>query len=151
MYGCYYRATLHLCNNAFWVWQPNACYNYNLKCLGWGTPSKAIHIHVLWKCDNWLYPWWTLKWYMSHVKRKNAFKRAQNAQILIILHLGKYQPGFCSLFILSVVFNDSVNKQWKSWSVCAGAQADLGFYFSYKPEDTFLHGAAHMKVWHNWH
>ena len=37
----------------------------------------------------------------------------------------KYHPGLCSPLIYSIVFNDSVSGQWRPWSACADAQADL--------------------------
>ena len=37
-----------------------------------------------------------------------------------------YHPGIYSIFIHSVVFNDSISGQWRPWSDCADAQADLG-------------------------
>ena len=41
-----------------------------------------------------------------------------------------------------VVFNDSVNGQWRSWSDCTDEQADLGLRCPYMPKDMFLHGIA---------
>ena len=47
---------------------------------------------------------------MGRIKRKRAFKDAQNAQIHIILRMlaFAYHPGLCSQIIHSVVFDDSV-------------------------------------------
>ena len=53
----------------------------------------------------------------------------------------RYHPGHCSLFIHSVVANDSVRGLWRVWSDCADARSDLGLHCM--PEDTFSHGAAH--------
>ena len=49
----------------------------------------------------------------------------------------KYYPGLWSPFIHSVVSNDSVSGQWRLWSDCADAQADLGLRCTHIPEDTF--------------
>ena len=53
-----------------------------------------------------------------------------------------YHPGIHSPFIRSVVFNDSFSGQWRPWSDCLTAQADLGHRFRHIPEDMFSHGAA---------
>ena len=52
------------------------------------------------------------------------------------LHIHKVSSGPRSPFIHSVVFNDSVSGQWRPWSDCADAQADLGLRCSHMPEDT---------------
>ena len=52
----------------------------------------------------------------------------------------KYHPGLCSPFIHSVVLNDSSSGQWRPWSDCADAQADLGLRCPHMPEDTFSQG-----------
>ena len=49
-----------------------------------------------------------------------------------------------SPFIHSVVSNDSVSGQWRPWSDCADAQADLGLRCPHMPEDTFYHDAVHL-------
>ena len=46
----------------------------------------------------------------------------------------KYYPGLCSLFIQSVVSNDSVCGQWRPRSDCANAQADLGLHCPHMPQ-----------------
>ena len=48
-----------------------------------------------------------------------------------------YHLGLCSPFIHSVVSNDSVSRQWRSWSECADAQANLGLCCSHMFEDRF--------------
>ena len=48
--------------------------------------------------------------------------------------------------IYSIVSNGSVCRQWRPWSVLA-VQADLGLHCTHMPEDTFLHGVAHMYSW----
>ena len=58
----------------------------------------------------------------------------------------KYHPGLCYPFIHFVISKDSVNGQWRPWSDCADAQADLGLRCPHMPEYTFLHGAAIMKL-----
>ena len=57
----------------------------------------------------------------------------------------KYQPGLWSPLINSSISNDSLSGQWRPRSACAYAQADLGLRCPHVPEDTFTHGAAHMK------
>ena len=56
------------------------------------------------------------------------------------------QAFFCSPLMHPIVFNDSISGQWRPWSDCANAQADLAPLW-HMPEDTFLHDAAH--VMHN--
>ena len=41
-------------------------------------------------------------------------------------HHAKCRLGLCSLFIHSVVTNDSVSRKWRPWSDCVDVQADLG-------------------------
>ena len=48
----------------------------------------------------------------------------------------KTHPGIWSLFIHSIVSNDSVSGQRRPWSDCADAQADLGLRCPHMPEDT---------------
>ena len=57
-----------------------------------------------------------------------------------------WAQGFCSPFIHSLVPNDPVSGQWRPWSDCMDAQADLGHRCSHMPDDTFLHGAAHFSM-----
>ena len=54
----------------------------------------------------------------------------------------------CSLFIHSVVSNDSFSRQWMVWSECADAHVDLGLCCPHTsmPEDTFPHGAARLSL-----
>ena len=47
----------------------------------------------------------------------------------------KYHPGLCTPFI-HVLFNISIDGQWRPWSDCADAQADLGLRC---PHDTRWH------------
>ena len=56
----------------------------------------------------------------------------------------KYHPGLCSSFIHTVVSNDSDSGQWRPWSDCADAQADLGLRCPHMPKDTFSQGASLM-------
>ena len=56
----------------------------------------------------------------------------------------KYHSGLCSPFIHSVVSNDSVSGQWRPWSDCADAQADLGLHCPFMSKDMFPHGAIQM-------
>ena len=55
-----------------------------------------------------------------------------------------YYPGICSTFIHSVISNDSVNGQWRPWSACADAQADLGLRCPHMPENLFSHGEVYF-------
>ena len=57
----------------------------------------------------------------------------------------KHHPGLSSSFIHSVVYNNSVTGQWRPWSDCADAQADLGLRWPYMPEDIFSHGVAQIR------
>ena len=52
----------------------------------------------------------------------------------------KYHSGLCSLFIHSVVSNNCVSTQWRLWSDCADARADLGLRCPHMSEETFSHG-----------
>ena len=70
------------------------------------------------------------------VKRKSSFEHAQNGRFQIILRI-KYNPGICSLFIYSVVSNDSVTGQRRPWSDCADAQSDLGLAVRIYPKTPF--------------
>ena len=54
-----------------------------------------------------------------------------------------YHQGLCSPFIHSVISNYSVRGQWRPWSACKDAEADLGLGCPNMPKDIFLHGAAH--------
>ena len=56
----------------------------------------------------------------------------------------KYHPGLCSPFIHIVVSNNSVSGQWRPWSDCADAQADLGLRTPYMLEDTFSYNATYV-------
>ena len=60
----------------------------------------------------------------------------------------KYHPSLCSPFIHSVVSDDFVSGQWRPWSDCADAQADLGLRCPHMPDDTFLLGAANIPFTH---
>ena len=59
-------------------------------------------------------------------KRKSTFEHAQNAQIQVTLLVAKYHRAFCYPFLHSAVVNDFVREQWRPWTDCADAQADLG-------------------------
>ena len=49
----------------------------------------------------------------------------------------KSHPGICYSFLRYIDSNDSVSGQWRSWSDCADAQADLGLPCPHMPEDAF--------------
>ena len=53
-------------------------------------------------------------------------------------------PSLCSIFIHSLVSDDSVSGQWRSWSDCANAQADLGLHCLHMPKDRFSHDTAQI-------
>ena len=55
----------------------------------------------------------------------------------------KYHTGLYSPFIQSEVSNKSVSGQWRPWSDCADAQADLGLRCLHMPK-MFPHGTAHV-------
>ena len=80
---------------------------------------------------------------MGHVKRQSAFEHAHNAQIQIILRMRKSIIWVFALNLKhSVLYNDSVSGQWRPWSDCAAAQADLGLCCPRMPQDTFSLGTA---------
>ena len=58
----------------------------------------------------------------------------------------KYHPGFFSPIMYSVISNDSYRGQWRSWSDCADAQADLGLRCSHMPEDMFSLSAVNAQI-----
>ena len=49
-------------------------------------------------------------------------------------------PGICSPLKHSIVSNDSVSGQWRPWSDCAHAQADLGLCCRICPKTRFRMG-----------
>ena len=73
-----------------------------------------------------------------------AWKRFYNLGARSSCAWTEYYLGLCSAFIHSVVSIDSVCWQWRPWSDCMDAQADLGLNCSHMPEDTFSHGLAHI-------
>ena len=56
----------------------------------------------------------------------------------------KYHPSLFSLLLHSVVSNDCVSGQWRSWSDCADAQLDLDLRDPHMLEDKFSYGAAQI-------
>ena len=68
--------------------------------------------------------------------------------IHIILQMLKVVSGICSPLKYSVVSNDSVLGEWRSWLDCANVQSlkqsDLGLNFPHVPGDMFSHDAAHL-------
>ena len=61
-----------------------------------------------------------------------------------------YHTGFCSPFIHSLVSNDSVSGQWRPWSDCANAQADLGLHCLRMSGGTFSHAASQIMSLFQW-
>ena len=88
---------------------------------------------------------------MGRFKWKSAFDHAFRSSCTCL----KYHPLLCSPFILSVVSNDSVSRQWSPWSDCPDAQAALhGHSLStYAQRNVFIvHGpyyffSAVVKIW----
>ena len=83
---------------------------------------------------------------------KNVFEHGQNAQIW---HSSRACTmsylGICSPLIHSIVSNNSTSGQWRPWSDCADAQADLGLRCPHMPKDMFTHGAIHTgEQWTAW-
>ena len=104
------------------------------------------------------YGWYTsLRWpdTVWPCQAKTVFEHAQNVRIHIILRMRKVSAGICSPLIHSVVSNDSGSGQWRPWSDCADAQADLGLRCPHMPEDMFSHGTVRLidvtplSVWDN--
>ena len=58
-------------------------------------------------------------------------------------HAQSFQSGLYSPLIHSMVSNNSVSGQWRPWSDCADAQADLGLRCPHMPEDVFFRTARH--------
>ena len=54
----------------------------------------------------------------------------------------------CAPLIPSIIFNDSVTGQWRSWSDCSDVQADLGLCCPHMPKDAFLHDMTNMTPYH---
>ena len=79
-----------------------------------------------------------------HAQLSWAWKRFYNLGARSSCAWTEYYLGLCSAFIHSVVSIDSVCWQWRPWSDCMDAQADLGLNCSHMPEDTFSHGLAHI-------
>ena len=74
---------------------------------------------------------------MSRAKRKCTFEHVQNAQIQIHTTRAQSHPGICFPMMHSIVSSDYGSEQWRSWSDCADAQADLGIRCPHMPENTF--------------
>ena len=93
-----------------------------------------------------------MTWY-KHVERATNAEHSQyyiyglwsyHPQLLFCWHFiygprqaKKCPPAIWSLFIQSIVSNDSISGQRRPRSDCANAQTDHGFRCSYMPEDTF--------------
>ena len=75
------------------------------------------------------------KSHMGHVKRKSAFEHVQNVPIQLNLSMHKVSSGLL-LFIhtfYSIISNESVSGEWRPWSDCVEAQADLGLCCLHMP------------------
>ena len=77
--------------------------------------------------------------YNGHVKRKSTFKNAKYKG-----RCAKKNPGLCSSSIHSIVSNDSVSGQWRSWFFCSDEQADLGLRCPHMLVDMISHSAAYI-------
>ena len=53
----------------------------------------------------------------------------------------------CSLFIQSLISNDSVSGQWRLWSDCTDAQSNQGLLCPHMPGDTFSHAKYHTGLY----
>ena len=81
----------------------------------------------------------------GRVKRNSAFEHVQMRRRRSYCACAKYNPGLCSPFVCSVISNGSVMGQWRPWSDCADAQADLGLLCPHMPKDMFSHCAVLLK------
>ena len=70
-------------------------------------------------------------------KAKKCFGNAFMLRMCKVLSRHLLSP-----FITSKVSNYSVSGQWRAWSDCADAQADLALCCPHMPEDTYSHGTA---------
>ena len=85
-------------------------------------------------------------YYMGLVKWKSAVEHAKMHRFRSFCACTKYHPFLCSPFLHSSVSNDSVCGQWRPWSDCGNAQADLGHHCPHIPEDIFSYGTARIIV-----
>ena len=81
---------------------------------------------------------------MSRAKRKRGQTFTKMPRFRSSCTCAKYHPGLCSPSIHFKVSNDFVRGQWRPWSDCAEAQADLGLCYPHMPEEMFSHGATYM-------
>ena len=79
---------------------------------------------------------------LGRVKRKSAFKHAQNCGFISSCACAKSQSYICSRSKHSIIFRDYVCGQRMLWLACVDAQADLGFRCPHIPEDMFSHDEA---------
>ena len=79
-----------------------------------------------------------------HQAKKCLRTCANKCRFVLACACAKYNLGLCSPFMHSVVSNDSVSGQWRPWSYCADAQANLGLLCPHMPEVTFWHNLAHL-------
>ena len=70
----------------------------------------------------------------------------KNAQIQVVLRMHKVSSGPSPLHSYPIVSDDSGRGQWKPWSDCANAQADLGLRCPHMPKDTISHVAVHFSI-----
>ena len=123
-------------------------FAWNIKSCFLGKIRKYHQFVVCWKSQRVvkvnLLDQNSSRWHfkMSCAMRKCTFEHVQNAQIQIHSMHAQSHLGICSPLIYSIVFNDSVSWQRRSWSDCADTQADLGLRCPHMPEDTFSIGVA---------
>ena len=74
---------------------------------------------------------------LVRVRRKSAFEHKQMSRFRSPRACTFYHQGLRSPFIHSVVSIDCVSGEWRPWSDCADAQADLGLHCPHMPEDMY--------------
>ena len=123
------------------------CYCQDNRNICYAVGQKA-YLSTLTLCIRCINPTFARSWrihLMGRVKQKKAPSNTRNMRWLrSSCECAKYQPGLCSPFMQSKESNDSVSGQWRPWSDCADAQADLGLRCPHMPEGTFSHGTAHI-------
>ena len=83
----------------------------------------------------------------GRVKRKTSSIMRKMRRFKPSCTSAEYHSGLCSPFIHSIVFNDSVSREWMPWSDCANAQADLGLLCQHIPEDRFSQVFGPHQTW----
>ena len=63
----------------------------------------------------------------------------------------KTHPGICIPLIHSIMSNNFVIGQQRTWSDCTSVQSDLGLCYLHMPKDMFSHGRARTGVLPTWY